>query len=1052
MIKGMKFYCFILCISFSMCLHAQHPIAWNIGKEDGLPSLEVYDLYQDSKGYIWTGTDNGLCKYNGKEFFYYKNKEQLSNAMSAIQEDAQGRIWGRNFKNQVFYVAGDSLHYFEAIEPLKVEVYELLVKTEEEGLYIVGKSGDSTSIYEYDPAHKEWKVYPFFVEEYNNTYANCTVFDAVKKTDNELYIHANVGVFKLAQKKLLLLSDYTNLRRLKPVRVGGRYYEQGLVKGDWLIKEGELYLWQYANTKVNAAAGSYMDILIWKYENGRFKLLRKLLGEDRLVANNILYSRQLADGSSWVLTKKRGAYKIEETIQTGEWSGLNTLFPSESISDIVIDKEGNAWLSSLSNGVYFVPQILARAYENGVLRDYTITSMEKDTAGNLFLGTQNGVVWTFNSKTQQWNVYLEENPNELIYKAKRLANNKLLVMSSVKVVEVDIQTKEVVWVGYDVYERWRNMDFYDDNTLIRASGRGGVDMFNFRNRSIVMDSTRFPTIPIFYIEYDIKGTFSKALKREIDAYWVLIDQEQERFFTAWSDSLICYPERGTPTPVLGENKETISAAYLAKSKAGHIWACTVEKGIYIFDKNLNLIKHLTTKDGLVSNEIIKLDFEGEDVWLLTKKGVQCYNTANQESRLYTLEDGLPTLEINDIKVVSNQVWLNTAKGLISFDINMPSKNETPPPIYIKRVAIHDKDTSLSKSYTLDYTQNALAIYVEGLSYKSRGNFSYAYRMLGIDSSWTTQSSQIPFMRYPQLNPGNYTFEVVAVNEDGLRSKEPARITFMIYPPYWRTWWFQTLGYLVVTVFIVRMVQSRQKRKQEELERKQEELKRKQEQAALQNLINVHKLEALQSQMNPHFIFNVLTVVQNLWLQSKNELAMSLQSNFAKLLRKIFQYSSKQAISIEQVEEFLENYLKLEQIRFENQVEISFEVAEDLLEEEYYIPPLLIQPIIENSFKHGLFHKKEDRKLWIHLKKVEDYLWVCVEDNGVGRSATIKKKTSRSSGLQTAQERLKILQATIMDKEHPENNLKITDLKDESGQAQGTRTEMWIPFVILGSKK
>lgn len=1037
MIKGMKFYCFILCISFSMCLHAQHPIAWNIGKEDGLPSLEVYDLYQDSKGYIWMGTDNGLCKYNGKEFFYYKNKEQLSNAMSAIQEDAQGRIWGRNFKNQVFYVAGDSLHYFEAIEPLKVEVYELLVKTEEEGLYIVGKSGDSTSIYEYDPARKEWKVYPFFVEEYNNTYANCTVFDAVKKTDNELYIHANVGVFKLAQEELFELTGTQKLKKGMPIQRYKKFYDIGFLRGQLLLEGKELYLRQYVN------AGVHLNILDWKYENENFILSRNPFRVKHQQIVDIIFSTELPDGSHWLSSKRNGIQPINSL------TNVHPLFPSESISDIIMDQERNYWVSTLNNGVYFVPQLLIHAYESSVLTDYTIESMDKDTAGNLLLGTQNGVLWTFNSKTQQWNTYLEESPNELIYKIKSLANNKLLVMSSIKVVEVDILTKEVVLVFAEGGQTWRNMDFYDDNTLIRSLGKGGIVLSNFRDRAQAMDSTRFPTINI---EKNFKGYFYKSLNREIYAYWVLMDQEQERFFTAWTDSLICYPERGTPIPVLGENKETISAAYLAKSKAGHIWACTVEKGIYIFDKNLNLIKHLTTKDGLISNEIIKLDFEGEDVWLLTKKGVQCYNPAKQESRLYTLEDGLPTLEINDIKVVSNQVWLNTAKGLISFDINMPSKNETPPPIYIKRVAIHDKDTSLSKSYTLDYTQNALAIYVEGLSYKSRGNFSYAYRMLGIDSSWTTQSSQIPFIRYPQLNPGNYTFEVVAVNEDGVRSKEPARITFMIYPPYWRTWWFQTLGYLVVTVFIVRMVQSRQKRKQEELERKQEELKRKQEQAALQNLINVHKLEALQSQMNPHFIFNVLTAVQNLWLQSKNELAMSLQSNFAKLLRKIFQYSSKQAISIEQVEEFLQNYLKLEQIRFENQVEISFEVAEDLLEEEYYIPPLLIQPIIENSFKHGLFHKKEDRKLWIHLKKAEDYLWVCVEDNGVGRSATIKKKTSRSSGLQTAQERLKILQATIMDKEHPENNLKITDLKDESGQAQGTRTEMWIPFVILGSKK
>jgi len=283
--------------------------------------------------------------------------------------------------------------------------------------------------------------------------------------------------------------------------------------------------------------------------------------------------------------------------------------------------------------------------------------------------------------------------------------------------------------------------------------------------------------------------------------------------------------------------------------------------------------------------------------------------------------------------------------LVSFDQNMPSKNEVAPLIYIKKVSIHDKDTTLRDTYDLNYDQDNITIRIEGLAYRSRGAFEYKYRMLGIDTVWRYQDAQINLMRFPQLQSGQkYTFEVKAVNEDGVESIETARVVFCIGLPYWKTWWFTLIIVFCIGLVVFLFVRN-------ELQK-----------ARLASQNSDLKMEALQSQINPHFIFNVLTAVQNLWLQHKNELAMDLQSNFAKLLRKIFQYSSKRAIRIEQVEEFLNNYLKLEQIRFENTVAIDFEIEEILLEEEYCIPPLLIQPIVENSFKHGLFHKQTDLKL------------------------------------------------------------------------------------------
>lgn len=145
------------------------------------------------------------------------------------------------------------------------------------------------------------------------------------------------------------------------------------------------------------------------------------------------------------------------------------------------------------------------------------------------------------------------------------------------------------------------------------------------------------------------------------------------------------------------------------------------------------------------------------------------------------------------------------------------------------------------------------------------------------------------------------------------------------------------------------------------------IRNKRKEERLQNQNNLLRMQALQTQMNPHFIFNVQAAIQGLWLRGSEEAALSLQNKFSKLLRKIFQYSGHLTISIEQLVEFLENYIALEKIRFKNEVQVEFEIDPSLLDGDYFVPPLLVQPIVENSFKHGLLHRENNRKLLIELK-------------------------------------------------------------------------------------
>jgi LytS/YehU family sensor histidine kinase len=205
-----------------------------------------------------------------------------------------------------------------------------------------------------------------------------------------------------------------------------------------------------------------------------------------------------------------------------------------------------------------------------------------------------------------------------------------------------------------------------------------------------------------------------------------------------------------------------------------------------------------------------------------------------------------------------------------------------------------------------------------------------------------------------------------------------------------------------------------------------------------------KMQALQAQMNPHFIFNALNAIQHFLTINDDENAVKFLSKFAKLIRIVFEYSKKKEITFANEIEMLDVYLSLEKLRFKEKIDIHFNISEEVeaQKENIYIPPLLIQPIIENSFKHGLFHKNTKGNLYISFDLENRNVLKCViEDDGVGRTeanahSIWREKQQVSSGLATTKERIQFW--------HKKNNataneeLMIIEDLEENGIAKGTR--------------
>ncbi|PSR53803.1 hypothetical protein AHMF7605_09850 [Adhaeribacter arboris] len=208
-----------------------------------------------------------------------------------------------------------------------------------------------------------------------------------------------------------------------------------------------------------------------------------------------------------------------------------------------------------------------------------------------------------------------------------------------------------------------------------------------------------------------------------------------------------------------------------------------------------------------------------------------------------------------------------------------------------------------------------------------------------------------------------------------------------------------------------------------------------------------EMKALRAQMNPHFIFNCMNSINRLILDGDADCASRYLVKLSKLIRLILENSEKTSVSLENELTMLDAYLQLESLRFKGRIGYEFRVEDAIDQENTFLPPMVLQPFVENAIWHGLMHKEKNEPGFIRISIEEkaDRLTCVIEDNGVGREmATILEKKSiigrKSMGLQITEERLRLL-----NKDKSGELIHITDLKNSLNQAVGTRVDIDVPL-------
>jgi hypothetical protein len=334
---------------------------------------------------------------------------------------------------------------------------------------------------------------------------------------------------------------------------------------------------------------------------------------------------------------------------------------------------------------------------------------------------------------------------------------------------------------------------------------------------------------------------------------------------------------------------------------------------------------------------------------------------------------------------------------------------------------------------LPYNDKHIRFEFAGISYRSVGGVRYRYRMLGLDSTW--RETNETYLEYPTLPSGHYQFQLQAENKFAIRSSL-LTLPFDVTAPFWQTTWFELLV-LVAFIALTWLLVSRRIR---HIRRQQDESER------LIRKSTEMENRALQAQMNPHFIFNCLSSIQQFVFAQDIRASNQYISGFAHLIRATLHNSTKSFISITDEVDYLSTYLSLEKMRFKEKMDYTIEVDAAINKDNRFLPPMLIQPYVENSMRHGLRHKVQgEGHIRIVMRVQGTLLVVIVEDNGIGRKKAMEYKSAehieyQSKGMALTLDRIKMISAIY----GCEIDVSVEDIVADNGQPQGTRVVIRLP--------
>lgn len=974
--------------------------------KDGLPQSQIYDMVQDEKGYLWLGTQgSGICNFDGNAF--------------QVWNEANGLI--SNYIHALYY-ANDKIY----------------IGTRE-GLSIKNKRAFSN----------------FKSPQINQFYA----FGSI------IYLATNRGIYAISNGsnfKKLAISKEIDSGTINNITHDGSYF--------WIAtSEG---LWKTSSLKTSAKniqkieANNFKSVVSYNqklyaatFNDGTFVIDLRGKEETILIKEPLRINAISIQNNDelWIATDNDGISILDtKTNVLKEQLNTKSGLAVPHVRKVISDRQSNIWIATSGGGFY--------KYFKNSFKHYNVANGLNGNRVYAVHHTKTGM-WASNSEAG-----LVRIDGKGVHNVPKYKN-----FSEVKIKTITSDDDDNIWAGSD----GRGILFKEKKekfTVIIDSS----DAFNVKIDSIahpviknhiINTDTGFPSNWIRKIQEHDKAiwaaTYSSGIikfnyygdkdslavrkvygKKEGISDLLIKDfvkDDENRLWYGTQNGHLGYIENGKVTDLGVVLNEKVSiGTVLFKNKK--LFIGTAGKGIWWSDKSTTpSFKKLVGTKKLYSENIYQLIFDAQNnLWVGTESGVDKIelneNTQITEVFHFGRNDGflgvetcLNAVEIDD----SGQLWFGAMYGLTRYKSSETNMAAIAPKIYFEtlKIAYTAIDSinltnwsNSNKTLQLKPNDNQISFAYKTVDVDHPKDIQYRYKLNDTKwSPWSTNSEQ----DFSGLAYGEYHFFVQSRNYRWIKS-DPIHFRFYIETPLYKNAKFQWLVFSLLGGLLALIGFSYVRK----LKRKNKEEK---EQLRLKNHLLTLEQKALRLQMNPHFIFNVLNGIKAM-ANTKPEKMNTTINSFATLLRETLINSRKESISLDQEIKTLEHYVEVEKLMALKSFNHSITVNSDYSSDEIFLPPMLIQPFVENAIRHGILKGNKTGELNIKFSTSEDFLNCSITDNGIGiyQSQKTKPKSSHQSmALTVTKERLESISG--------QGSLQISELKNNDGTISGTLISFKIPL-------
>lgn len=779
---------FVLFLFFSSAnsLRAQSYNVTQLTAEEGLPSSIISNTFQDSRGFIWLSSSQGLSLYDGINLKSFSESDGLlDKSCSQVLEDSSGNLWilhregftyydGRNFipykknfgaedKNiTTAYIDNHHKHWIGTLQGLfsfdgkkvkriKNEAVDSMVVTDifedkKDNLWIVGQR----KIVKYSNKNKKYKTY-----EVPENIDVVFLAGAVDK-DGKIMLGNRIGLYYLDEKS----GEFS--------RYGKEHIDNQIITNILVDKIGNVWIATYG--------GGYL------IEGKKFT---KLTPQNNFIGSSFYSIAEDSEGNIFLGSDAAlNIYHGKRFVYYTKQNGL----PENNIGAFLVDKKGDQWVATYGGGVINLSQNKLYTTKDGLVSD-EVSYIREDSNGQIYVGTPKGVC--------------------------KLEGNRFRKLSFFKTESYD-------------FDNVRNMYIQKDNRMWVVFPAVVVSVVNEKIDSIYYryelksqpdnDSYKYFGAPIQSFMKDKNGTL-----------WIgtgegLIKQKKDGSFKKYLEK---------------DGLSSNNIVELQLDKKGNLWAAT-DKGLTKYDgKKFTTI---TEKDKLPVRSLFSMYISKKNIlWMVTTKGAVKFDINKFEKdstlafRVYTKAEGFKFVEntAQPSEDKNGNILFGTPRGMIVYNASDDRINKIPPKLRINNLKLKYKDFDFSKyaskfnfgipeNLVLPPNKSHLTFEFIGVSILASDNVLYQYKLEGFDEEWSPVASKTSAI-YSNIPPGNYKFLLKAQNSDGIWTPEPLVFKFTVETPFWRTWWFIMISIVVSISLFVYIIKSRTAQLEKEKKRLEKEV-------------------------------------------------------------------------------------------------------------------------------------------------------------------------------------------------------------------------------------